>query len=118
MSNEATVSGASATTSNAAGTSTVPRDAEKLESVLNWLTVPNAPIPSDPQIEQQADAVLGTLMNADATNVATIAQHRQSFESMGSELQKESGRRSEMLKQPVTKLYENAVEGGRSQMPW
>lgn len=112
MSNEATVSSASPTTSSAAGTSTVPKDSEKLESVLNWLTVPNAPIPSDPQIEQQADAVLGTLMSADATNVATIAQHRQSFESMGSELQKESGRRSQMLKQPVAKLYENAVEGG------
>jgi len=91
---------------------TITQAPEKLESVLNWLSVPNAPAPTDPEIEQQAQAVVGTLLNADATNVSTIAQHRQSFESMGAELQKESGRRSEMLKQPVHKLYENAVEGG------
>ena len=91
---------------------TITQAPEKLESVLNWLSVPNAPAPTDPEIEQQAQTVVGTLLNADATNVSTIAQHRQSFESMGAELQKESGRRSEMLKQPVHKLYENAVEGG------
>jgi uncharacterized protein YaaN involved in tellurite resistance len=95
----------------AGGTTTVTKEPEKLESVLTWLTVPGEAAPTDPQIEQQANAVLGTLMSADPTNASAIAQHRQSFESMGSELQKESGRRSAMLKQPVSKLYENATEG-------
>lgn len=95
----------------AGGTTTVTPEPQKLESVLTWLTVPGEPAPTDPQVEQQADAVMGTLMSADPTNVQTIAQHRESFESMGAELQKESGRRSAMLKQPVSKLYENATEG-------
>ena len=86
----------------------------ELESVLGWLEVPGAavPAPADPEIEGQADKVVGHLMTVDPKDADTIAQGRNTIQAMGLELQRESARRSAMLKQPVQKLYQNATEGG------
>jgi uncharacterized protein YaaN involved in tellurite resistance len=86
----------------------------ELESVLGWLQAPGsaAPAPADPEIEGQAEKVVGHLMTVDPKDADTIAQGRNTIQGMGLELQRESARRSAMLKEPVQKLYKNATEGG------
>jgi uncharacterized protein YaaN involved in tellurite resistance len=51
-------------------------------------------------------------MTVDPKDADTIAQGRNTIQAMGLELQRESARRSAMLKQPVQKLYQSATEGG------
>jgi len=82
--------------------------------VLGWLQAPGAsvPAPADPEIEGQAEKVVGHLMTVDPKDADTIAQGRNTIQAMGLELQRESARRSAMLKQPVQKLYQSATEGG------
>jgi uncharacterized protein YaaN involved in tellurite resistance len=86
----------------------------ELESVLGWLQAPGAsvPAPADPEIEGQAEKVVGHLMTVDPKDADTIAQGRNTIQAMGLELQRESARRSAMLKEPVQKLYKSATEGG------
>ena len=86
----------------------------ELESVLGWLQAPgaSAPAPADPEIEGQAEKVVGHLMTVDPKDADTIAQGRNTIQAMGLELQRESARRSAMLKEPVQKLYKSATEGG------
>lgn len=95
-------------------TETVTPPPQKLESVMGWLTTGDAtaPAPADPEIEKQAGAVVSNLLSTTPTDANTISHNRQVLESMGAELQKEAGRRSQMLKQPVAKLYKEASEGG------
>ncbi len=86
----------------------------ELESVMSWLDVPGAaqPAPADPQLDGQADQIVGHLLTVDPKNADAQTRSRNAIQSMGLELQRESARRSEMLKQPVKKLYESATEGG------
>jgi uncharacterized protein YaaN involved in tellurite resistance len=86
---------------------------QKLENVMGWLANVEsaAPAPTDPELEKQAGEVVTNLLTADPTDGSTISHNRQVLESMGTELQKEAGRRSQMLKQPVAKLYKE-TEGG------
>jgi len=86
----------------------------ELESVLGWLQAPGetVPAPADPEIEGQAEKVVGHLMTVDPKDADTIAQGRNTIQAMGLELQRESARRSAMLKEPVQKLYKSATEGG------
>ena len=86
----------------------------ELESVLGWLDVPGAsvPAPADPEIDGQAEQVVGHLLTVDPKDADAITRGRNAIQSMGLELQRESARRSAMLKQPVQKLYQNATEGG------
>jgi len=95
-------------------TETVAPQPQKLESVMGWLANVDAavPAPADPEIEKQAGAVVGNLLSTQATDANTISHNRQVLESMGSELQKEAARRSQMLKQPIGKLYKDTNEGG------
>lgn len=97
-------------------TQTVTQEPEKkneLESVMGWLDIPNAslPAPADPQIESQAGEIVGHLLSADPKNADAQTRSKNAIQSMGLELQRESARRSEMLKQPVKKLYESSTEG-------
>ena len=87
---------------------------KKLESVMSWLAtdVAHAAAPADPELARQADQVVDTLLSIDPQNAASLGAQRQVFEKMGTELQRESARRSAMLKQPVDKLYQQATEGG------
>lgn len=94
-------------------TQTLPPE-KKLESVMSWLAtdVANAAAPADPELARQADQVVDTLLSIDPQNATSLGAQRQVFEKMGTELQRESARRSAMLKQPVDKLYQQATEGG------
>lgn len=95
-------------------TETVTPPPQKLESVMGWLTTADAtaPAPADPEIEKQAGAVVTNLLAANPADANTIGHNRQVLESMGAELQKEAARRSQMLKQPIGKLYKETNEGG------
>ena len=86
----------------------------QLEAVLGWLEVPGAsvPAPADPEIDGQAEQVVGHLLTVDPKDAETITRGRNTIQAMGLELQRESARRSAMLKEPVQKLYKNATEGG------
>ncbi len=86
----------------------------KLENVMGWLdnVQVSAPAPADPELEGQADAVVTHLLNADPKDVDVQNKNKQVIQSMGLELQREAARRSQMLKQPVAKLYQNTAEGG------
>lgn len=87
---------------------------QKLENVMGWLAnVETAsPAPADPELEKQAGDVVNNLLTADPADANTIGHNRQVLESMGSQLQKEAARRSQMLRQPVAKLYKDTNEGG------
>ena len=87
---------------------------KKLESVMSWLATDAAgtTAPADPELARQADQVVDTLLSVDPQSATSVGAQRQVFEKMGTELQRESARRSAMLKQPVDKLYQQATEGG------
>lgn len=89
-----------------------PEKKTELQAVMSWLDAPNSAAPADPQLEAQADSVVGQLLTVDPKDVELATTTRKTIQSMGLELQRESARRSEMLKQPVKKLYQNATEGG------
>jgi uncharacterized protein YaaN involved in tellurite resistance len=95
-------------------TETVTPPPQKLESVMGWLTnvESTTPAPADPEIEKQAGAVVANLLTTEPKDGNTISHNRAVLESMGSELQKEAARRSQMLKQPIAKLYKDTNEGG------
>lgn len=95
-------------------TETVAQPPKKLENVMGWLANVDAatPAPPDPEIEKQAGDVVQNLLTADPKDANTIGHNRQVLESMGSQLQKEAARRSQMLKQPIGKLYKETNEGG------
>lgn len=95
-------------------TSTAGQPPEKLEKVMGWLANVDtaAPAPADPVLEKQASEVVTNLLTTDTRDGTTISHNRQVLESMGSQLQKEAARRSQMLKQPVAKLYKDTTDGG------
>ena len=87
---------------------------EKLENVMAWLgnVETAAPAPADPELDRQADGVVSHLLTADPKDVQTQSQNKQVIQVMGLELQREAARRSQMLREPVAKLYKNTAEGG------
>jgi len=84
---------------------------QKLESVLSWLSDVKESAPADPVIASQAADVVDHLMTVDPAQAGEITIDKAAIQGLGSELQKEAARRSAMLKQPVSKLYEGATEG-------
>lgn len=94
--------------------STQPAQPAKLENVMSWLSSveSTAPAPTDPVLDSQADNVVAQLLTADPKDVQTQGHNKQVIQSMGMELQREAARRSQMLKQPVAKLYKSTNEGG------
>ena len=97
-------------------TETIPagKPAEKLENVMAWLgnVETTAAAPADPVLDSQADNVVAQLLTADPKDVQTQGHNKQVIQSMGMDLQREAARRSQMLKQPVAKLYKSTSEGG------
>ena len=95
-------------------TETAAPQPQKLENVMGWLANVDAatPAPADPEIDKQANAVVSNLLSTQPADGNTISHNRQVLESMGAELQKEAARRSQMLKQPISKLYKETNEGG------
>jgi uncharacterized protein YaaN involved in tellurite resistance len=95
-------------------TETAAPQPQKLENVMGWLANVDAatPAPADPEIDKQANSVVTNLLSTQPGDANTIGHNRQVLESMGAELQKEAARRSQMLKQPIGKLYKETNEGG------
>lgn len=93
-------------------TQTEPSDAKpKLQSLATLLDIPDAK-PDDPAIEAQADEVVGKLITVNPEDVAVKVDVRQALQTMGAALQRESAQRSQMLKQPIQKLYKDTEDGG------
>ncbi len=92
-------------------TTTQTEDKSKLQRLATLLDIPDVK-PEDPAIEAKADEVLDKLVKVDTQDTALRADVRQAMETMGAALQRESAQRSQMLKQPIHKLYKDAEEGG------
>ena len=89
-------------------------EAETLRKELEFAD-PQA-IHADPQVDtelaEQADDVVARILNTRAGDADAQERTRAAIEAMGSQLQKEAARRSQMLKQPVAKLYRHSEDGG------
>lgn len=92
-------------------TTTQTEDKPKLQSLATLLDIPDVK-PEDPAIEAKAEEVLDKLVKVDVQDVQLKTDVRQALETMGAALQRESAQRSQMLQQPIHKLYRDAEEGG------
>jgi uncharacterized protein YaaN involved in tellurite resistance len=68
---------------------------------------------ADPELDKQAEDVAARVLRLDLNDQTAQEQTKVAFESMGSELQKESARRSAMLKQPLSTLIKRGEDGGQ-----
>lgn len=68
---------------------------------------------ADADLEAQADALVGRLVDIGADDQDGQAQAKAAVETMGIQLQKEAARRSQMLQQPVRKLADQSGDGGQ-----
>lgn len=85
--------------------------APQMQSLASLLDLPAAV--ADPAIEAQAETVVGHLLTAQTQPDSVEAiDVKKAIETLGAELQRQSSQRSQMLKQPVTKLYHEAEDGG------
>jgi uncharacterized protein YaaN involved in tellurite resistance len=85
--------------------------APRMQSLATLLDLPATV--ADPAIEAQAETVVGHLMTASTQpEAAEAVDIKKAIETLGAELQRQSAQRSQMLKQPVTKLFHEAEEGG------
>lgn len=66
----------------------------------------------DPELEARAQALADRLIAIDLADVAAQTQAKAAVETMGGDLQREAGRRSEMLRQPITELARHSEDGG------
>jgi uncharacterized protein YaaN involved in tellurite resistance len=67
---------------------------------------------ADPELAQQADDLVARILSTPATDADAQHRTKAAIEAMGSQLQKDAAHRSQMLKQPVAKLYERSEDGG------
>lgn len=67
---------------------------------------------ADPELSKQAEDVTARVLRLDLNDHGAQEQTKLAFESMGVELQKESSRRSAMLKQPLNALIKRGEDGG------
>lgn len=66
----------------------------------------------DADLAQQADDVVTRLVNVQPADLDAQHSAKAAIEAMGAQLQKDAAHRSQMLKQPVAKLYERSEDGG------
>ena len=83
----------------------------RLQSLASLLDIPDAK-PEDPAIEAKAAEVVDKLITADPQDAQVKVDVRQALQTMGAALQRESAHRSQMLKQPIQKLYKESEESG------
>ena len=67
---------------------------------------------ADPELARQADDLVARILDTSVTDVDARNRTKAAIEAMGSRLQREAAHRSQMLKQPVAKLYERSEDGG------
>lgn len=68
---------------------------------------------SDPGLDNQAEDVVARILRTDLSSAQEQEKAKVAMESMGVELQRESARRSAMLKQPIAKLMKDSEDGGQ-----
>ena len=73
-------------------------------------------IQADPSVDtnlaQQADDVVARIFHVQPADMDAQLHTKAAIEAMGAQVQKEAARRSQMLKQPVAKLYQRSEDGG------
>jgi len=67
---------------------------------------------ADPKLAQQAEDLVARILNTSVTDSDAQNRTKAAIEAMGSQLQREAAHRSQMLKQPIAKLYERSEDGG------
>ncbi|MCB1907663.1 MAG: toxic anion resistance protein [Rhodocyclaceae bacterium] len=67
----------------------------------------------DADLDAQADALVGRLVDIAADDHDGQTQAKAAVETMGIQLQKDAARRSQMLQQPVKKLADQSGDGGQ-----
>ncbi len=68
---------------------------------------------TDADLDAQAEALVGRMMNIPADDHDGQATAKAAVETMGIELQKDAARRSQMLKQPIKQLADQSSDGGQ-----
>lgn len=66
----------------------------------------------DTDLAQQADDVVARILNVQPSDMDAQGRTKAAIEAMGTQVQKDAARRSQMLKQPVAKLYQRSEDGG------
>ena len=73
-------------------------------------------IHADPAVEtdlaEQADDVVARILTVQPSDMDAQIRTKAAIEAMGAQVQKAAARRSQMLKQPVAKLYQRSEDGG------
>lgn len=104
---------ATETTQTTPQTESKPSPAPALQNLATLLNLPDTEAPApDPALDKQAEELVGRLVTVNPSDVDTQIDVRQALQTMGATLQRESAQRSQMLKQPIAKLYQEADEGG------
>jgi uncharacterized protein YaaN involved in tellurite resistance len=66
----------------------------------------------DTDLAQQADDVVAKILHVQPADMEAQVRTKAAIEAMGAQVQKDAARRSQMLKQPVAKLYQRSEDGG------
>jgi uncharacterized protein YaaN involved in tellurite resistance len=66
----------------------------------------------DDTIAKQARATAEKLFSVDQLDTKVLQSHKAAVETLGLDLQKQSARKSDMLKQPISKLSQRGEDGG------
>jgi uncharacterized protein YaaN involved in tellurite resistance len=83
------------------------------QSLARLLDIPAADLVNDPALAKQADQVVDQLVTREvAADPVRATDVKAALQTMAAELQKQSAYRSQMLKQPVKKLYQETEQGG------
>jgi uncharacterized protein YaaN involved in tellurite resistance len=104
----------SADTTNAAGNKLQAPTAAAVKESLN-LADPTAIRASegvDKELDAKADVFVQALLQLDASDIQKKSDGKSAVENMGADLQRQSAKQSEMLKQPIKRLSERGAEGG------
>ena len=98
-------------------TSTSPGSAAGLALSLDVAQAQQAVAPAksaeaDPELDAKATQMADMLANLDLARASEALARQSAIESAGREIQRESGRRSRMLQEPIKTLSERGADGG------
>ncbi len=98
-------------------TSTSPGSAASLALSLDVTQAQQAVAPAksaeaDPELDAKATQMAEMLANLDPAQASEALARKSAIESAGREIQRESGRRSRMLQEPIKTLSERGADGG------
>ena len=98
-------------------TSTSPGSAASLALSLDVTQAQQAVAPAksaeaDPELDAKATQMAEMLANIDPAQASEALARQSAIESAGREIQRESGRRSRMLQEPIKTLSERGADGG------